>query len=187
MPVWIDDGKRRPWPSYFPCEPCGELWRRLQAALELHDHRHSRDVELALPEPKPEALGAAWSTILWCWVEGKDQVWRAGTQFSPAPTMVLRIGEGSKRLLLWWLKEPIAHGEIEPANRKIAYALHAKQKLGHPGELRIPLPGSLIRVDRARPASVVVTRLTDDTYTCRRIVGQLREPPDRDAWRERRQ
>lgn len=182
LPFWSDDGTSRPSRRYLPC--ADDLYRRLDAARMLHDGRHSREVTLGLPEVRESSF--PFSTVLWCWVQGKDQVWRAATQFQPAPSMVLRIDGSTRRLLLWWLKEPLDYPAIEPANRKIAYALHATQKLGCPRELRIPLPGAFVRVGRSRPAAVIVTRLDGRAFTRREIVSDLKDPPSKDAWREKR-
>lgn len=123
--------------------------------------------------------------VLWCWVEGSDQVWRAG-RFRPMPSVVLRMGKGSRRLLLWGLQESVGFQQVAPANRRIAYALHASQKYAEPEMLRVPLPGSFLREGRKKPVPVLMTRLEVESFTREQVVGRLRDPPPKDRWRERR-
>jgi hypothetical protein len=124
------------------------------------------------------------SMILWAWVEGGEQVGRA-QQFTPKPSLVLRMGKGcSRRLLIWALRNPIDTNEAEEANRRIAYRLGAQQKPGRPGLLRVPIPGSMLKVGRAKPVPVLVTRITTDDFAPG-FTAKLPEPPPRDAWRKR--
>jgi len=183
LPMHVDDGQTRPKVHHRRCGRGATDW--LLGGVRRFDGRQSLDVAVGLPETRPNVLGPSWSTVLWAWVSGKDQVWRAG-QFRPLPSMVLRIDGGSKRLLLWFLHEAVPYPSVEPANRKIAYALRATQKWSKPELLRVPLPGTFVRVGRSRPAAVLVTRLEDRTWTRSQVVGRLKEPPSPDAWRDRR-
>lgn len=124
------------------------------------------------------------STVLWAWVEGTEQVKRA-MSFRPMPSMVLRMGTGSRRLLLWSLEEAVGFPRIAPANRRLAYALGATQKFIEPEALRVPLPGSVLLEGRKRPVPVLVTRMVVESFTAGQVVGRLREPPNPNAWRER--
>jgi hypothetical protein len=176
MPVFVDG---RPLPSFkLPCPVGGDLWRRAHAL----DERASAQVEVGLPQ---QGAYVGSSTVLWVWVSGRDQVFRA-SRFRPAPSIVLRFGAGSERLLLWPLREPAAWVSAGPANERIAYAVHAPRTRCVPERLRVPVPGTFVRVGRARPAPVLVTRLEPDDFTLGQVAGGLKAPPSRDAWRERR-
>lgn len=144
-------------------------------ALEARVRRYAgRQLELGLPGSQ---VGLGECGVLWAWVESREQALRAGRRFKPLPSMVLRMGRSCRRLLLWWLEEPVAHVSVVAANKRIAYALHAPQKWAQPEKLRIPLPATCLTVDRKRPCPVLVTRMTDVTYARERIVGRLSDPP----------
>ncbi len=96
--------------------------------------------------------------------------------------MALQEGSSSRRLLLWALEESVDFFSIEEANRRIAYHLRAVQKHGDPDALRVPAPGTFLRVGRSRPVPVVVSRLEPDFYTVAGVAGRLKEPPPKDAW-----
>ena len=140
------------------------------------------DVSVGLPCEERSRRTLATSTVLWAWVQGSDQLARA-YDFRPLPSLVLRMGNGSRRLLVWLLNKAMATEFVETANRRIAYALHAPQKWAAGESLQLPLPGTLLRLGRTRPVPVVVTRMELDDFDPKVIVGQLREPPERYDWR----
>lgn len=156
---------------------------RLMAAVAKRADAEGAEVSIGLPERSP-GRGVGRCTVLWCWVEGSEQVARA-MRFRPRPSVVIRTS-GSRRLLLWGLSQAIGYQFIAPFNRKLAYALRAPQKWAAPEALRIPWPGTSLRIGRARPVLVVVTRMNSDPLTWEQVVGRLREPPSRDAWKGRR-
>jgi hypothetical protein len=110
-------------------------------------------------------------------VESKDSLQRAWRRFRPSPAVVLAIGSSCRRLCIWPLTEILPSILVETANKRIAYALHAPQKYAEPAALRIPLPGTFLRVGRKRPVAVVPTRLELDTWRREQLVGRLKDPP----------
>lgn len=156
-----------------------ELWRR----AERLDREHSAQVEIGLPGHGQYVTNG---TVLWAWTTGRDQRWRA-SQFRPEPSMVLRFGASSDRLSIWSLEEEITWQQLELHNDRLAYALHAARTRTKGERLRIPLPGTFIRVGRRVPAPVLVTRLEPVSYSLRQVTGSLKDAPSRDAWRERQE
>lgn len=175
VPVYIDGAPRAR--SHIAAESVGELGDLLARRTALWDLRDSSQVEIGLPEAQPRVGGPAQCTVLWCWLESRDSVWRAWKRFQPDPTLVLRMGSSCRRLALWALNEPVPYVSLEPANKRIAYALHAPQKYALPEKLRIPLPGTFLRVGRKRPAPVLVTKMEiDNTYARSQVVATLKDP-----------
>lgn len=154
-----------------PSETATDLLRRIVRG------RDNAQLELGLPERQRGIGGPGECTVLWCWVESKDQARRAGKRFKPLPTMVLRMGSSCRRLLLWGLEEKVAYASVVAANKRIAYALRAPQKWSEPEKLRIPLPATFLRVGRKRPAPVFVTRMGEEMFTRVAVAGRLRDPP----------
>lgn len=146
------------------------------------ERRESAQVELGLPQVNGMVLS---SPTLWCWSEGKQQLFELG-QFRPEPTIVLRFGAASTRLALWGLDEELSWAEVERFNDRLASATHGARTRTRPEKLRVPLPGTFLRVGRSRPVPVLVTRMQSGTYTARQVVGKLKDAPTRDAWREKR-
>ncbi len=171
LPVYLG-GER--WPRTYLEGTVTELGVDLARKARRWDEVRSLQVEIGLPE-RPAA------TVLWAWAESKDSAWRArtGNVFGRyLPTMVLKMGASARRLLLWGLKEPLPSVSVEPANKRIAYALRTPQKYSGLEKLRIPVPGSFLRVGRKRPSPVIVTRMDVDAfYTHRQLVGRLKDPP----------
>lgn len=159
---------------------CGDA-RGLVDLVRSCDERYSDEILLRLPEPKRWNGGPSGGSILWCRISGSDQLERA-RRFRPLPTLVLQEGASTRRLLVWGLTDWLGYFDLEEANRKIAYRLRAVQKDGVPENLRIPCPGSCLRVGRQRPAPVVVGRLTTDVYAARQVVGRLKAPPEQKWW-----
>lgn len=176
IPVYLD-GRQQPT-TYVRGKSVSELGDKLASQAELWDMRDSAEVAIGLPESSPRSGGPGACTVLWAWLESRDQVWRAAKRFQPAPTMVLRMGDSCRRLALWALREPVSYVSMEPANKKIAYACHAPQKYAAPEKLRIPLPGTFLRVGRKRPAPVLVTKMDiESTYARSQVVARLKDPP----------
>ena len=164
MPAaWVDCAR--------PSEAAEDLLRRVARA------RGSAQLELGLPERERRVGGPGSCTVLWCWVESKDQARRAGKRFKPLPTLVLKMGKSCRRLLIWGLEEQVPYVSVVAANKRIAYALHAPQKWSEPERLRIPLPGTFLRAGRVRPSPVLVTRVGEETFTRAQVSGRLRDPP----------
>jgi hypothetical protein len=168
LPVYLD-GQLAPAFS----APAGRLWERARAL----DERRSCQVEIGLPL-------TSGVSVLWCWTRTPDSTRRA-SRFRPAPSMVLRFGSGAERLLLWGLGERASWPSIEPHNERVAYALRAPRTRCVPEKLRIPLPGTFVRVGRSRPAPVLVTRMELGEYRLEDVTRRLRMPPAKDAWRQR--
>jgi hypothetical protein len=145
---------------------CVERWDRVQ----------SRQVEIGLPQMRGVGEPTA-STILWVWAESRESVKHA-VKRRPAPTMVLRMGMSCRRLLIWSLREIVPAIVVEASNRRLSYALHAPYVCADPDKLRVPVPGTFLRVGRKRPVPVLTTLVeTDRTYWRKDVVGRLRDPP----------
>lgn len=179
IPVWLD---RKPNPArYYPCRAhSGARIARWAAYQELE---HSAEVAVGLPRT---AEFVYRSSVLWAWTSSPAEAVRAKT-FKPVPHIVLRIGNSSERLLLWVLNAPASEAKTRLYCERISYCLKAPRTRCTPEELRVPLPGTFMRLDRGKPAPVLVTRLADVDrgLDVEQIAGNLREPPPRDAWRER--
>lgn len=181
IPVFVDNGAH---PAFgLSCDdgklPGGRLWAR----AERLDFDESRQVTVGLPTVKGDV---GWSMVLWAWVTGSEQLARAA-RFKPAPTMVLRFGDSSDRLMLWALKKPIPWAMIEPHNDRVAYALGASRARCQGEYLRVPLPGTFLRVRRSRPSPVLVTRLDlTAVYDLAQVTGRLKDAPSKDAWRTKK-
>lgn len=178
IPVFVD-GRQTP-DFMVACGPrAGErLWRRAEA-LELG---RSAQVEIGLPVVNG---GVSSSTVLWCWCDSRDSSWRA-SRFQPAPALVLRFGASAQRLCLWGLREAVPWPSIEPHNGRLSYALRAPRTRCEAEQLRVPMPGTFLRVGRSRPVPVMVTRMEMTGYTRSQVTSQLKDAPSRDAWRQRK-
>lgn len=169
LPVYVDG---HALPQFkVPCAPStdGRLWARAQRL----DLERSAEVAVGLPSHNGSI---SHSTVLWCWVTGSLQL-RHAVRFSPAPNLVLRMGSSSRRLLVWSMKEAVPWVSVEPANKKLAYCLRAPQNVALPEKLRVPLPGTFLRVGRVRPVPVLVTKMELTAYSRQAVVGRLRDPP----------
>lgn len=174
MPVYRD-GRLRDWLPVPGCRPY--VARRMR----LIDELHSQEVAFGLPMARVGGGGVARGTVLWARVEGKEQLARA-RKLRPYPSIVLQEGASTRRLLLWALERMVPYDHLVRANRRLAYACGATQKWGDPDVLRVPIPGTFLRVDRSRPVAVMVSRLEPAFYDVRQVVGRLKEPPPADAW-----
>ncbi len=152
----------------------GVVAPKLAGLAERLDFKNSTQIELGLPHAK--GVGLRKVTVLWAWCESREQVRRA-VRFRPAPAYVLRMGSSCRRLLLWGLREEIPEIDAERDNKRIAYRLSAPQKYAVPGNLRIPVPGTFLRVGRKRPAPVLVTRSTIEAHWRTQVTARLKDPP----------
>lgn len=175
-----------PEPASF-WHPCGH-WRdgleRLAGVIRSRDERFSEEITLSLPRRRRGLQFVDRATVLWAVVEGKAQA-AALERFKPVPSLVLREGGSSRRTAVWMLNRAVPHEAVVRANRRIAHRLGAAKKHADPDELRLPAPGTCLRVGRSRPVPVVVERLEPVWWTVREVVGHLRDAPDADAWRQR--
>lgn len=168
MPVYVDgqevDRLRGP--------DCGAALLRL---CERFDGRESREVEVGLPVTT--RYGTAGSvTVLWATTDTRASA-RHASRFRPAPSMVLKLGPGAKRILLWGLRESIPALLAEEANKRIAYKLRAPYRACDPDKLRLPVPGTCLRAGRRRPTPVLVTRLSSSAFNRSQVVYGLKDPP----------
>jgi hypothetical protein len=160
----------------------GPARRRLIAdTVRRLDERYSPEITMCLPRKERGWGSVTACTVLWARVEGSEQIERARA-FSPSPSLVLQDGGSSRRLLLWALARPLGWSDTVRANKRLAYALHAVQKWSDPEELRIPVPGTCLRMGRSRPVPVRVGRLSLEMFTPRELVGQLKDPPENKWW-----
>lgn len=180
LPIYVDQG---PNPARsLVCAPGLHYGHRLSYVAKTLDEIRSVEVAVGLPTIMSYVHT---STVLWAWVKGGEQVKRART-FKPSPAIVLQIGTSSERLLLWTLRNPIAVELVEAYNSKISYALKAPRTRVRAEKLRVPMPGTFMRLDRKRPAPILVTRLEMGTPTYEQVAGSLKDPPPKDAWKERK-
>jgi hypothetical protein len=143
-----------------------------------------RDVLLSAGSRRRRGFGSCHRAgVLWARVEGKRQALEL-LRFRPSPTIVLREGSTSRRTALWALRQPLSGEWLDRANRRVAHKLFAAKKWGVP-EFEFHAPGSCLRVGRARPVPVR-TEWFDPTalFMAREVVGQLREAPNPNAWRQ---
>jgi hypothetical protein len=170
--------------SWGEGETCWRGWHRsrdLAGLIRYLDERNDDDVLLGMPQNRPWAGGVSRASMLWCRVEGKDQLERA-RRFRPLPSIVFAEGSSSRRLLFWPLEQVHPWGEVLAANRRIAYRLRAVQRHGDPDELVFCAPGTCMRVGRSRPVPVRVARLSVATFTLAGVAGRLKDPPDVKWW-----
>jgi len=177
LPVYVDGSDAVA--CWLPCEPGlgEELWRRAHR----WDLERSWQVEVGAPRSRD---GVLMSAVLWVWATSPESLARAA-RFRPAPAFVLRFGGSSERLCVWPLEEPVDWGRAQLLNERIAYAIHAPRTRAAPAALRIPLPGTFLRVGRSRPAPVLVTRMDLDVFAPGQVAGRLKDPPPPDAWKQR--
>jgi len=174
LPVFLDG---RPNPTHrLPCSNLPRTGERLARIAAYNDLQHSSEVAIGLPRI---AEFVYQSTMLWSWISGSVSEKLAKT-FAPAPSIVLRIGSSSVRLLLWVLRNPIVEEEARLLNERISYVLKAPRTRCKPEILRCPLPGTFARSGRQRPAPVLLTRLqVVRGLEAEQVAGGLREPPER--------
>ena len=123
-------------------------------------------------------------TVLWASVRGTDQVKRA-RRFPHPPAIVLKLGSGSERLMMWLLDEPFPFVRAQAANEQLCYRFRAPRTRCEPDQLQVPVPGTFLRHGRKRPAPVSVTRCEFETIGAGRLLAGLLVPPPKDAWKSR--
>jgi hypothetical protein len=167
----------------LPCRDvlrAGERLGRIAAALDMDQ---SAEVAVGLPRIAEFVYS---TTLLHAWTTTGDAEKRAA-RFNPLPSIVLKVGGSKERLLMWVLRNPISEEKARILNARIAYCLGAPRTRSKPEQLRIPLPGTFARVGRSRPAPILLTRLhVERGHLAEKVAGGLREPPDPEAWRERK-
>lgn len=151
----------------------------LERRVRSIDEALSAEVSMGLPRRSREAEGVSGGTILWAVIENPQQLKRA-RWFRPRPTVALKKGESSWRLLVWALTERLDYYSLRQANRRLAYRFGAVLARGEPDGFWMPLPGTCLHVGRKRPCLVSVARLRSDAYAAREVVGALKDPPEYD-------
>lgn len=164
LPIFLDQSAA---PSMRLRRP--NIAERLYERAQRLDLQDSAEVAIGLP-------ATATISILWASLETADSVKRA-SRFKPLPSIALRFGKGCRRLCIWTLETPMGHASIVAANKRLAYRFSSPQKWANPDALRVPCPGTFLRVGRLRPVPVLVTRLEMESWTLERITGRLRDPP----------
>lgn len=173
LPVYLD-GAATP-ARWFEITSWSVLGLELLRHCERWDAR-GRQIEVGLP-CNERRTGVGTTTVLTVPIETPASA-RNCHRWLKLPTFVLRFGRSAKRIVLWGMSEPVPAISAEAANKKLAYACHSPYRMVDPDRVRIPVPGSSIRVGRKRPAPVTVTALNPDaTYTRSELVGRLKDPP----------
>lgn len=108
--------------------------------------------------------GAAWKgLVLWAHLRTKQSV-ALLEKWPDRPTFVISHGK-VKRTAIWALREAASAGEVEAANRRLAYALRATQADGDPDRFFLA-PGECVAYE-----PLVYDRLE--------LLAGLKEPPAR--------
>ena len=163
--MFIAGWSRKSLPLYMDGKKAGQVPVHPLSALATRC-RETREMSLGV-EGEP--------TILWAWISGTAQVQRAH-RFRPKPSMVLRMGASSERLLIWALREAIPVMLCEGANKRLSYAFRAPYTRSTVESLRIPL--TTLTANRKRLVPVEVTRMELEPMFLRsEVVGRLKEPP----------
>lgn len=151
----------------------------ISAALDM-----DRSAEVAIGLPRVAEFVYS-TTILHAWLTSGDAEKRAA-RFKPMPSIVLKLGGSKERLLMWVLRKPVSDDKARTYNARLAYCLGAPRTRSKPEDLRVPLPGTFVRVGRERPAPILLTRLhVERGHLAEKVAGGLKEPPDPNAWRDR--
>jgi len=180
---WLPLEIRNPERSYTFWHQCGD-GRRLAKVVADVDTKTDDEVTIGLPQAR-QGGGVMGASVLWCRVQTREQYRRAGA-FRPLPTLVIREGNTTRRLLIWALREWLDYFDVEELNKRIAYKIGAVQKYGLPEEFACPAPGTFLRIDRSRPIPVVVSRLEATMFTPA-MATRLRKPPPAYDWRNSRE
>lgn len=142
-----------------------------------------REVRLSAGSRWRRGYGAAdRARVLWVRVESRREAENLA-RFRPAPTLIVREGATHRRVALWSLRQPLSYEWLVRANKRIAHSLFAAKKWAAP-EFTLPVPGSCLRLGRARPVPVHLERFEAVLFSPRDVVGALREAPDPAAWRQ---
>ena len=181
LPLYID---RLPNPLAELRGPHDRLGARVARIAARLDMEESREVALALPTTGGYVYR---SMVLWTWAKTTEQGLEAA-KFSPEPSIVLRMGRSAVRLLVWALRNPVNEADCTTFNERLAWRIGAPRTATAAAQLRLPLPGTFRRVGRRVPAPVLLTKFDlSRAYEAQEIAGKLREPPPKDAWKERKE
>lgn len=131
-------------------------------------------------ERDPYALAPAW--VLWARLEAPECAARLA-RLAAGPTLVLREGASSRRVALWALSKPLQGDWITRATERLAHHLKGRRRAADASAL-IPSPFTRITVGRSKPSKVYVEYSADQIWTAREVVGNLRDAPATDGWRQ---
>jgi hypothetical protein len=113
--------------------------------------------------------------VLWADYDGENAV-ATVADFEPAPAILIRSGTGSNCHAYWPLLKPLARGELERANRRLAHALGADPASADAARI-LRVPGTLSH-KHDPPTAVDAIRLdTDRHVNAADVVGSLPDPP----------
>lgn len=179
---WYEDfGWQQTWVG------CGDLERWRQ---RMHWFAARYDVRVGVtPRAERSTDGLQRCSVLWAVTASRESCERL-QRFRPRPTVVLREGRTVRSVALWALDQRLTWEFTERGNRRLAHALRTPKKFCTP-EFAVRPPGSAVRNGpdgpRMFPARINVVEWAPNlTYMARQVVAHLPEPPDPDAWRERR-
>ena len=98
-------------------------------------------------------------------------------RFEPQPAVVVRTS--ARGLHAYWpLQQPLAAGELERANRRLAHALGACQS-AVTNAAAVLRPPATLNWKYDPPAAVTLERYTGERLTADQVAGQLADPPTR--------
>src|SRR5206468_12102679 len=106
---------------------------------------------------------------------GEDAV-AALAEFEPAPAIVIGSGTRSNCHAYWLLLEPLARGELERANRRLAHALGADPASADAARI-LRVPGTLSHKHDPPTAVDAITLDPDRRVDAADVVGALPDPP----------
>lgn len=151
---------------WIPCPDQRALLRLLDAP--------GAQISLA-PRAQRDPLTWHRAHLIWCHLrtgEAEENLMR----FRPAPTAVIRAGETHDRWALWALSRPLQGNWIQRANDRVNHRLRGLRRDGNP-EALMPSPFT---------SPMFVEHYWPQLLTPRQIVGNLREAPDPNGWKARR-
>jgi hypothetical protein len=171
--LWGDDSRRhevhlrhdgQPVVCWIPCHHRGRLVRLLDAE-DCYVSAIPRNL-------KGDHLTYGNAHLIWAALTKPDSGRRL-ERFRPGPTLVWRQARSSHRFAAWSLSVPLSPRFIEQATGRISNHLGGTRHAGLP-EALLPSPYSgKWTIEFSQP----------ETYTPRQVVGDLRDAPDRHAWR----
>lgn len=176
---WDEDGI--PQQVFVQCWDTGRFVR-LSHGIGAH---HETRVSMA---PAKNTQGETWHDchVLWAVLDSSASVEKL-ERFRPRPTLVLQEGDTLRRTAIWALSTPLAWDWTVRANRRLAHHFQGPKKFVEPTHA-LRTPGSFRRDGRVIPLPIQVAEINQDgRYTAREVVRYLRDAPDPDAWRKKRE